>query len=80
MASLATARNKPGYRRGARHREIIRQILLAHPPLAKPLDWRAIDALLRERRIRLACSTINWHVAQIRLEYELEALRRTDGC
>jgi hypothetical protein len=67
-------RNLKAYVRGQALRAEIRALLAAHPPLLPPLE--AKDILKRlQRRPSPSLRTIRWHVAQIRLQAELEALQ-----
>lgn len=64
-------RNRPAYEAGQYKREAIRQILAAHSPLLPPLTLEQIQAVLAERGIYLATSTIAYHRAAI---WEQEAI------
>ena len=71
------ARNKAAAARGARTREAIRQIMIQHAtrnPIARPLTAKEIQWHLKGRGVYLALSTVAWHVQQIRLAADLEAL------
>lgn len=77
------ARNKRAAARGARHRETIKQLLLEHAsrnPLSRPLTGKEMQTMLAQRGIRLALSTVAWHVAHIRLQADIEALDVELGC
>lgn len=77
------ARNKAAAARGARTRELIRQLLLEHSrahPLGRALTGKEIAARLRAHGISLAPSTVAWHVQQIRLAADLAALEGELGC
>ena len=70
-------RNRKAFASGQRHRELIRQILIQHAersPLARPLTGKELQGMLAHRGIHLALSTVCWHVQQIRLAADLEAL------
>ena len=70
-------RNRRAVARGARTRELIRQLMLAHAercPLARPLTIKAIQELLRQRGINLQKSAVAWHMAHVRLAADIEAL------
>ena len=60
-----TIRNHPAHANGLRAREVLREILSAHPPLAKPLTLNQLQRALRVSGIYLACSTIAWHRERI---------------
>ena len=83
MASLETARDKASFRRGERHRALIRGIMLDRArafPLARPLTGKEIQHRLRcDHRASLAVSTINFYVRRIRLHADLEARRRAEA-
>lgn len=71
------ARNKAAAARGARTRELIRQLLLEHSrahPLGRQLTAKQIQWHLKGRGVYLAPSTVAWHVNRIRLAADLEAL------
>ncbi len=70
-------RNRIAAARGARTRELIRQILLEHSrahPLGRQLTAKQIQWHLKGRGVYLAPSTVAWHVNRIRLAADLEAL------
>ena len=70
-------RNRIASARGARTRELIRQILLEHSrahPLGRQLTAKQIQWHLKGRGVYLAPSTVAWHVNRIRLAADLEAL------
>ena len=70
-------RNLRAVARGARTRELIRQLLLEHAercPLARQPTIKAIRELLRQRGINLQKSAVAWHMAHVRLQADLEAL------
>jgi hypothetical protein len=69
----AGPRNRAAYARGQRIRAEIRAILLEHPPLAPPLTAKAIAIRLTRRPVPSE-RCIRWHVAAIRMEYELAEL------
>jgi hypothetical protein len=68
-----TARNARAFARGQALRAEIRTLLEQHPPLMPPLAAKDIRRCLTRRPLP-ADRTIRWHVAQIRLQAELEAL------
>ncbi len=75
-------RNRRAAARGARHRELIRQILLQHverTPLGRPLTAKQVQELLGRRGIALGLSTVGWHIAHVRLEDELRSLEVEAG-
>ncbi len=70
-------RNRRAAARGARTRELIRQLMLEHAarnPLSRPLTGKELQAMLAHRGIRLGLSAILWHVQHVRLQADLEAL------
>jgi len=70
-------RNKLAAARGARHRETIRLIMLAHAeahPLGPSVTAAEVQRRLRGRGIYLAASTVAWHIGRIRLAAELDTL------
>ena len=72
-----SARNKRAAERGARTRELIRQLLLEHSlahPLGRPLTAKQIQWHLKGRGVYLAPSTVAWHVSRIRLMADIAAL------
>ena len=76
------ARNKRAAARGARTRELIRQLLLEHSlahPLGRPLTGKQLQGMLAHRGIHLGLSTVLWHVNRIRLTADIEALD-AEGC
>ena len=76
-------RNRIAAARGARTRELIRQIMLEHSlahPLGRPLTGKELQGLLAHRGIHLALSTVCWHVNRIRLAADIEALDGELGC
>jgi hypothetical protein len=78
-----TARNRIAAARGARTRELIRQILIQHAersPLGRPLTAKQIQWHLKGLGVYLAPSTIAWHVNRIRLAADIEALDAELGC
>ena len=77
------ARNKAAAARGARTRELIRQLLLDHAtrnPIARPLTGKELQGMLAHRGIHLGLSTVLWHVSRIRLTADIEALDVELGC
>ena len=75
-------RNRIAAARGARTRELIRQILLEHSrahPLGRQLTAKQIQWHLKGRGVYLAPSTVAWHVQQIRLAADIAALD-AEGC
>lgn len=78
-----TARNRVAAARGARTRELIRQLLLDHAtrnPIARPLTGKELQGMLAHRGIHLGLSTVLWHVNRIRLAADLERLDDELGC
>ena len=78
-----SARNRLAAARGARTRELIRQLLLDHAtrnPIARPLTGKQLQWHLKGRGVYLAPSTVAWHVQQIRLAADIEALDAELGC
>ncbi|MDA8350402.1 MAG: hypothetical protein M0038_16665 [Pseudomonadota bacterium] len=72
-ASYTGPRNRVAFERGQRAREAIRQLLLEYSqryPLGRSLTAWEIQAHLRPLGIRLATSTIYWHLEQIRAEVD----------
>ena len=70
-------RNRKAAARGARIRETIRQLMLEHAernPLARPLPGKTLQAMLADQGVRLALSTVLWHVSRVRLAADLDAL------
>jgi hypothetical protein len=67
-------RNVKAFRRGQALRGEIRALLEQQPPLAPPLAAKDILRRLTRRPLP-AERTVRWHVAQIRLQAELESLR-----
>ena len=70
-------RNRKAAARGARIRETIRQLMLEHAernPLARPLPGKTLQAMLADRGVYLALSTVLWHVSRVRLAADLDAL------
>ena len=65
-----TARNKRAFEDAQRLREELRQLLLAHHPLAEPLTAKAIAPML-SRRVSL--SAIAWHLRAIRTAHTLQS-------
>lgn len=77
MAAEIKPRNRRAAARGARTREMLRQLMLEHAaehPLTKPLTGKQLQIALRARGIYLALSTVLWHVSHIRLQADIEAL------
>ena len=77
-----TARNKFAAERGARIRELIRQLMLEHAehnPLARPLPGKTLQAMLADQGVRLALSTVLWHVSRVRLAADLDAFDAEAG-
>ncbi len=76
-------RNRRAAARGARTREIIRQMLLDHAdrcPLGRPLTGKAVREMLRQHGVYLEKSSVARYLAGIRLEAELAALSGADVC
>ena len=77
-------RNRIAAARGARTRELIRQIMLEHSlahPLGRQLTAKQIQWHLKGRGVYLAPSTVAWHVNRIRLAADIEALdAELKGC
>ena len=70
-------RNRRAFAAGQRHREAIRQILIQHTersPLGRQLTAKQIQWHLKGLGVYLAPSTVAWHVQQIRLAADIEAL------
>ena len=84
MEATMAARNKAAAARGARTRELIRQLLLDHAtrnPIARPLTGKELQGMLAHRGIHLGLSTVLWHVNRIRLTADIEALdEELKGC
>ena len=77
-----TARNRVAAARGARTRELIRQLMLEHAtrnPIARPLTAKEIQWHLKGLGVYLAPSTVAWHVNWIRLTADIEALDAEAG-
>ena len=77
------ARNKRAAARGARIRELIRQLMLEHAtrnPLSRPLSGKELQGMLAHRGIHLALSTVLWHVGHVRLQADIERLDAELGC
>lgn len=73
----AGPRNRRAFAAGQRHREAIRQIMVdraTHNPLGRPLTAKQIQWTLKGRGVYLAPSTVGWHMQQIRLAADIEAL------
>jgi hypothetical protein len=70
-------RNRIAFERGQRAREAIRQLLIEYSqryPLGRSMAAWEIQMHLRPLGIRLATSTIYWHLQQIRSETDDEPL------
>ncbi len=83
MAAEPKPRNRRAAARGARTRELIRQMLLEHAarcPLARPLTGKLVQEQLRQRGIHLRKSSVARYLSGIRLEAELAALSGADVC
>ena len=76
-------RNRRAFAAGIRHRTMIRELLIQHAersPLGRPLTAKQIQWHLKGRGVYLAPSTVAWHVQQIRLAADIEALDAELGC
>ena len=65
MAEVTKPRNRLAHANGQRTRELLRELLAAHPPLEKPLTLPLLQECLRARGVYLARSTIAWHRERI---------------
>ena len=77
MAAEIKPRNRRAAARGARTREMLRQLMLEHAaehPLTKPLTGKELQRHLKDRGITLGLSAVLWHVQRIRLQADIEAL------
>ncbi len=77
MAAEPKPRNRPAAARGARTREMLRQLMLEHAercPLSRPLTGKELQRLLKDKGVHLGLSAVLWHVQRIRLQADIEAL------
>lgn len=77
MAAEPRPRNRTAAARGARTRELIRKVMLAHAterPLSRPMTGKELQRVLKDRGITLGLSAVLWHVQRIRLQADIERL------
>ena len=76
-------RNRPAAARGARTREMLRQLMLEHAercPLSRPLTGKELQRLLKDKGVHLGLSAVLWHVQRIRLQADIAALDAELSC